>query len=149
MTQKEQTFLDSIEIVKKMISENKPKCEISKFLQIKQETLTKYLIKYNMDYKGNQNRKGFPHPEARIPLEKILNNEVVYHGNALKKRLIECGLKKEKCEICGINEWNGQKLSLELHHIDGNHYNNRLENLLILCPNCHSQTDGFRKCNKQ
>jgi len=148
MTYKEQKFLDNIEIVKKMISENRPKCEISKFLQIKQETLTIYLKKYDMDYSGNQNRKGFPHKESRIPLEKILNNEVVYHGNALKKRLIESGLKNDRCEICGISEWNGKKLSLELHHIDGNHYNNNLENLLILCPNCHSLTDGFRKSNK-
>lgn len=145
MTYKEQKFLDNLEIVKKMISENSPKCEISKFLQIKQETLTNYLKKYNMDYKGNQNRKGFPHPEARIPLEKILNNEVAYHCVSLKKRLIECGLKNEKCEICGISEWNGQKLVLELHHIDGKHYNNNLDNLMILCPNCHSLTDGFRK----
>lgn len=148
MTYKEQKFLDNIEIVKKMISENKPKCEISKFLQIKQETLTNYLKKYNMDYDGNQNRKGFPHPEARIPLEKILNNETVYHSVSLKKRLIECGLKTDKCEICGISEWYGKKLVLELHHIDGNHNNNNLDNLMLLCPNCHSLTDGFRKSNK-
>lgn len=148
MTKKEENFLKNIEIIKKMISENRPKCEISKFLNLKQETLSNYLKKYEINYKGNQNRTGLTHPEARIPLEKILNNEVVYHTNALKKRLIESGIKKNKCECCGINEWMGKKLTLELHHVDGNHYNNNINNLKILCPNCHSQTDSFRKKNK-
>ena len=53
-----------------------------------------------------------------------------------------------ECEKCHISEWMGQKLTLELHHIDGDHYNNSLENLQILCPNCHSQTPNFRSRNK-
>ena len=148
MTKKEEKFLENIDEIKKMISENRPKCEISKFLGIKQETLSKYLKSYGIYYKGNQNRRNMPHIEARIPLEKILNNEIVYHTNALKKRLIECGLKENKCECCGINQWMGKNLTLELHHIDGNKYNNNIDNLQLLCPNCHSLTDGFRKCNK-
>lgn len=50
-----------------------------------------------------------------------------------------------KCSHCGnTGEWNGKKLRLELHHIDGNHNNNKIKNLTFLCPNCHSQTDSFR-----
>ena len=50
-----------------------------------------------------------------------------------------------KCEICGIKEWNGKDLTCELHHNDGNRGNNRLENLTIVCPNCHSQTPNHSK----
>lgn len=52
-----------------------------------------------------------------------------------------------KCEKCGISEWQGQKLLLQVHHIDGNRYNNTRENLQILCPNCHSLTDNW--CHKK
>ena len=48
-----------------------------------------------------------------------------------------------KCEICGISEWNGKPISLQLHHVDGNRKNNLLSNIQILCPNCHSQTDNY------
>lgn len=54
--------------------------------------------------------------------------------------------KKLKCEICNIENWQGKPLRLQIHHIDGNRSNNNLENLQILCPNCHSQTDNF--CSK-
>lgn len=77
---------------------------------------------------------------ARIPLDEILQNGTNYRTDALKKRLIKEGLKEYKCERCGIIEWNNEEIVLELHHINGNHFDNRLENLQILCPNCHSQT---------
>ena len=64
----------------------------------------------------------------------------------LKERLITEGLKRYKCEKCGNSgEWMGQKMTLELHHINGDHFDNRLENLQILCPNCHSITDNYRR----
>lgn len=50
----------------------------------------------------------------------------------------------EKCNCCEIEEWNGKPISLEVNHIDGQAYNNVLENLELLCPNCHSQTATFR-----
>lgn len=51
-----------------------------------------------------------------------------------------------KCDCCGISEWQGKKLALQLDHINGDNHDNRLENLHWLCPNCHSQTDTF--CGK-
>ena len=49
-----------------------------------------------------------------------------------------------KCEKCGVsNEWNGMPLTLQVDHIDGNASNNDIHNLMILCPNCHSQTDTY------
>lgn len=53
------------------------------------------------------------------------------------------GLKADRCEICGISEWLGRPLSLPLHHLNGDGDDNRLENLQLLCPNCHSQTENF------
>lgn len=80
----------------------------------------------------------------QIPLEEVLVENRNYNSNTLKKRLIEVGLKEDKCEICGCsNEWNGKPLTLQLDHINGNHSDNRLENLRIVCPNCHSQTETF------
>ena len=62
---------------------------------------------------------------------------------ALKQRLISSGLKLNKCECCGIDSWNNKPLMCQLHHINGDNTDNRLENLQILCPNCHSQTDSY------
>lgn len=63
-----------------------------------------------------------------------------------KERLFRDGIKERKCEKCGITEWMGEKIVLQVHHIDGNNQNNAIENIQILCPNCHSQTDNF--CGK-
>lgn len=57
-------------------------------------------------------------------------------------------LRGRKCENCGIEEWLGQPVNLEVHHIDGDRLNNDLSNLKLLCPNCHSYTQNFRKSNK-
>lgn len=68
-------------------------------------------------------------------------------GEQTIKRLISNNLKEYKCEICGINEWKGKPLRLQVHHINGKHNDNRLDNLQLLCPNCHSQTDTYAKKN--
>ena len=65
-------------------------------------------------------------------------------SSAFKSRLIKSGLLKEKCYLCGIGpEWKGAWLSLHLDHINGQRNDNRIENLRILCPNCHSQTTTY------
>lgn len=76
-----------------------------------------------------------------IPLEEILIQNSNYGSNQLKKRLIKKELLKNECYSCGLKAvWNGESIVLQLDHINGNHKDNRLENLRILCPNCHSQT---------
>ena len=71
-------------------------------------------------------------------IQDYLNNKIKISSSDLKNKLIKEGLKENKCEICGISEWQGKELICQLHHIDGNHYNNNLDNLQMLCPNCHS-----------
>ncbi len=61
----------------------------------------------------------------------------------LKRRLLADQLKADRCAVCEISKWHGRTLSLALHHINGDRLDNRLENLELLCPNCHSQTDTY------
>ncbi|MCA1800164.1 MAG: HNH endonuclease [Actinobacteria bacterium] len=63
-------------------------------------------------------------------------------SHKLKLKLIRDGIKEARCEGCGRDTWLDQPISLELHHVDGDRFNNSLENLEILCPNCHSQKPG-------
>lgn len=80
------------------------------------------------------------------PASFYLKEKSYVKTSSLKWKLFSEGLKEYKCEKCGCTIWNGQQLALQLHHINGDDTDNRLENLQILCPNCHSQTDNF--CGK-
>jgi hypothetical protein len=77
-------------------------------------------------------------------IDVLIENSPYKSSTILKRRLFKEGLKLEKCEECGISEWNGKKITLELDHINGNNTDNSFDNLKILCPNCHSQTSTFR-----
>ena len=99
------------------------------------EKLNLFFTKRNPIYYSQDN--------TALPLEKILIKDSEYNRTKLKARLVKEGLKEYKCECCGISEWNGKPLALQLHHINGIHNDNRLSNLQLLCPNCHSQTENF------
>lgn len=84
------------------------------------------------------------------PIDKILvENSTYTNTNQLKQKLFKCGLKEKKCEKCGLTHWLGMELSLELHHINGNNLDHRIENMIILCPNCHSLTPHYRGSNNK
>jgi Helix-turn-helix domain len=87
----------------------------------------------------------FCRPKA-MPLGDLLINGPRSRNN-IKQRLIAAGLKQNRCEQCGISRWHKRPLSLCLHHDNGDRHDNRLENLRLLCPNCHSQTPNFGSKN--
>jgi 5-methylcytosine-specific restriction endonuclease McrA len=75
-------------------------------------------------------------------IDQVIAGRFVNRTN-LKRRMIREGLVVSRCAFCGIGAWRGQPLSLELDHINGDPHDYRIDNLRLLCPNCHSQTETF------
>jgi len=118
------------------------------------EQIKKYIQEYKLNtghFKGkawNRGLKGIGKPI--IPLAKILKRNSLFQSFKLKKRLFDGGIKKQYCEECGWNKRSEDGyLPLELDHINGDRHDNRLENLRILCPNCHSLKPTHRGRNKK
>lgn len=79
--------------------------------------------------------------KGKFKMENFTTNSKARTNN-IRYSLIN--IRGNKCEICGLEEWNGKPITLELHHIDGDNTNHSLDNIQLLCPNCHSQTEGWR-----
>lgn len=80
-----------------------------------------------------------------VPIDELLVAGRVRSRTHVKLRLLSSGLKENRCEECGITEWLSSPLSMALHHVNGDGSDNRLENLRLLCANCHSQTPTFAR----
>lgn len=109
--------------------------------------MSKCLKKFDVDTKhftGQAHNKG--NKKLRRSPEEILiirGGSTKESSNALRRALFEIG-RKEECVECGQGpEWNGKFLRLHIDHINGDNMDNRKENLRILCPHCHSQTETF------
>lgn len=132
--------------IEQWISENKSKHFMCRELKCKQDTLNSWLDKMGIVYAGNMSGKGLQR-NTYMPFEEYANSTYI-SSHKLKLKLIRDGIKEAKCECCGIFEWMNKPAPLELDHIDGDHYNNVLNNLRILCSNCHAQTDTNSGKNK-
>lgn len=112
------------------------------------KTINPILAKLGIEYSGNQSGKGIPKPNSDyMSLEKYLKNSQDIQSNKVRIKLLREGYKEHKCENCGLTEWLGQPIPLELHHKDGNRNHNEIENYQLLCPNCHAFTDSYRGKN--
>ena len=143
MKDKRHIVEENLTLIKEWESQGRPLMEVARNLGMKYDTLKKYLRILNIEYKLNPNRKGIKHLEGRTPIDQMLNGHST--NSSKRRRPIEEGLKEERCECCGLSEWMGKPIPLELHHKDFNHYNNALDNLQILCANCHMQAHNY--CN--
>ena len=112
----------------------------------------KYVYDYDLDishFTGNRTNIG-----GNLTRHLITKSDEYLHENSFKittnrllKKLFDENKKEKRCECCNNTEWNGKPIPLELHHINGIHSDNRIENLMVLCPNCHAQTDNYRGKN--
>lgn len=113
------------------------------------KTLKKYIKIYEIDISHFDSAKVIldklknTNLNKKTPIELILVfNSTFTSTSHLKERLYKEGFKTRKCEMCGQDEnWNGNRMSLILDHINGIHNDNRLENLRIVCPNCNATLD--------
>ena len=106
------------------------------------KTLRNILDSNNIDYSHFTGRAR-NYKNSYINASEYLNSDKKIGTFALKKKLLKENLIENKCAICGLTEWQNKPITLQLHHIDGNPNNNCLDNLQLLCPNCHSQTDNY------
>jgi hypothetical protein len=124
------------------ITMRRPKAFICRELRCKPITLESYLGKMGLSYSGNKGGKGKSCP-TRKRAEVFLFNGSMIKSHLLKLKLIEDGLKERRCENCRSTEWLGKPMPLELHHVNGDRFDNRFKNLQLLCPNCHALTDNY------
>lgn len=148
----------SIEQIKKYVEESFSIAQVLKKMRLKctggnYTYFHKVIRENNIDishFTGKLWCKGKHTDTYSRPIEDYLNNEAPISSTKLRRKLLNNGIKINKCELCGITSWNDAPLVMHLHHKDGNHFNNNLDNLQILCPNCHSQTDTYSgKKNKE
>ena len=117
------------EVLEEAIANSINMCEAARRLGVPPMTFKGWAIRYGI-YD--------PKPQERKRLEDLKSTTAVLYY------LYAHDLKKHICEKCGLTEtWNELPITLTLHHVDGNKKHNNIENLEILCPNCHSQTFNY------
>ena len=138
------------------ISKTNTMAEAARYMNISIKIFKRLAIKYNL-WNPNQGKKGIT-TDTTSPIVFKRNKETFLKRlcknskmttSFLRSRLIKYGFKENICEKCKLSKWNGLEIPLDVHHVDGDNKNNELKNLVILCPNCHRQTDNFGSKNKK
>jgi len=118
-----------------MLAEKRPYSEI-----MREVGCSKATIAYHAKPKEPTNNPG----RRRLALSEVLIEGSQYGRYSLKKRLFKHGMLRNECYTCGMGPvWHGKPISLQLDHINGVNNDHRLDNLRILCPNCHTQTKNY------
>ena len=123
--------------------------EVSKLYECTSTSVKNRLIKMGIDYSGNQSGKGLKKKFPKMTLAEYLENSADIQTNKIRKKILEEGIKEHECECCGLTEWMGKPIPLEVHHKDGDRSHNELSNFELLCPNCHAFTDSYRGKNSR
>lgn len=137
----------------RVCGESRSMAQAASTLKIHFNTLRRHAIRLEC-YKPNIGLTGVKRYEFRkehgFRIQDILNGEQPqYSTYKLKNKLLKENILENKCSVCGLdNMWNGIPINMELDHIDGNRTNHSLDNLRMICPNCHSQTDTYRSKNR-
>ena len=111
-----------------------------------QKAIKEMIEKYNFDTSHFFELNGIPHNKGQFDYSRFQNGKAIKSANMINALV---ALRGRQCECCKNTEWRGQPIPLEVHHLDGNNLNNIIENLQLLCPNCHSQTENFRNKNTE
>jgi hypothetical protein len=113
------------------------------------ETLKKYLKEYDIDHSHFTGAPRHANVNVSRTLEEVMVRDSTYNRSNLKKRLLTEGILLNECSICGLgDEWCGKPIVHQLDHINGINYDHRIENLRMLCGNCHGQTPTYAGRNK-
>lgn len=116
-------------------------------------TLKAKAKQYNIDTSHFNYNYAKTHNSKRV-LKNRENDEIFNDTTPIKRASVKAAYIERilqgipQCECCGIKNWNNKALTFQLHHKDGNDKNNKLDNLILLCPNCHSQTDNYRNLSR-
>ena len=145
-------FIDSIEKCEfeKLIKSSNNRSEIFRKLNLRKSGASFLILNRRLNLENidiSHFNIGGNHGKTKLLNSDILVENSPYHNSHnLKLRLIKDNLLKNECGECGLyGTWNKKPLGLQLDHINGIRNDNRIENLRILCPNCHSQTPTFCK----
>ena len=152
------SILENKENLSKLVKESFSKAQVLSKLGIvaaggNYKTLDKFINLYKLDtthFTGKAWNQGdrFKSFGKKINLEEILIENSLYSStDGLRKKLLKEGIKAHKCESCNLEEWLGVKIPLELDHINGINNDNRIDNIRLLCPNCHALTPTYRGKN--
>lgn len=146
----------SKEMLEPIVNKSNSISEILRNLGLKQcggshTHITKIIKKYEISTSHFNKKISYLVRRHKFTKEEFIEKVLVLNGSnwqshSIKLKLFEFNLKERKCEKCGqLETWFNEKLSLQLHHVNSNRTDNGIVNLMILCPNCHSQTTSFSK----
>ena len=143
----------TLEEVKEAVRRSKSIASVLRFLGLRPvggnyKTIHRYITEYNLDTshftgQGWNVGLGF-NPKPSIPDSAIFVLDSKYNCSWRIRERYKRIKGINSCEQCGLSEWQGHSIPLEIHHINGVNTDNRLENLILLCPNCHALTNNYR-----